>query len=97
MMLADSNIEIGYCIDFIANSLGNPLFNTLLTQSPPWFLVSHPYNPGTDAAISDGSYSEIIYLAEKKAKTQFVENQNELDSIVNALGVSNRIGVGLTE
>tara|TARA_B100000795_G_scaffold107866_1_gene79649 strand:+ start:1795 stop:3978 length:2184 start_codon:yes stop_codon:yes gene_type:complete len=97
MMFADPNIEIGYCIDFRANLLESPLFKTRLKQSPPRFLVSHPYNSGTDAILSNGSYSEIIYLAEKKAKKEFVENQKELDSITNALGISNRIGVGLTE
>ena len=97
MMLADPNIEIGYCIDFRANLLGNSLFNTRLVQSPPRFLIFHPYNSGTDAALSNGSYSELIYLAEKKAKEEYVENQNELDSIVDALGIPNRIGVGLTE
>ena len=97
MMLADPNIEIGYCIDFRANLLEDSLFKIRLTQSPPRFLVSHPYNSGTDAALSNGSYSELIYLAEKKAKKEFVENQNALDSIANALGIPNRIGVGLTE
>jgi hypothetical protein len=97
MMLADPSIEIGYCIDFRKNLLGKPLFNTRLVQSPPSFLIFHPYNSNTDAAISNGAYSEIIYLAEKKAKKEYVELQNKLDSIVTALGIPNRIGVGLTE
>ena len=97
MMLADPNIEIGYCIDFRQNLLGNPLFDTRLAQSPPRFLIYHPYNDGTDNAINNGFYSEVIYLAEKKAKKEYVKNQNDLDSIVNALGIPNRIGIGLTE
>ena len=42
MMLADSSIEIGYCIDFRQNLLGNSSFNTRLAQSPPRFLIYPP-------------------------------------------------------
>ena len=97
MMMADPSIEIGYCIDFRLNLLENTSFKTRLVQSPPRFLVYHPYNSGTDLAISQGYYSELLYLAEKKAKEEYVSNQNELDSIVDALDIPNRIGLGLTE
>jgi hypothetical protein len=97
MMLADPTIEIGYCIDFRKNLLGRPAFDARLIQSPPRFIISHPYNKDTDIALSNGYYSEILYLAEKKATIEFPSHQIEYDSIVNAMGLSNPIGIGLTE
>ena len=97
MMLADPTIEIGYCIDFRKNLLGSPAFDARLIQSPPRFVISHPYNNNTDLALNNGYYSEILYIAEKKAKVEFADDQLEYDSIVNAMGISSPIGIGLTE
>ncbi|MDP6909767.1 MAG: hypothetical protein QF371_09680, partial [Flavobacteriales bacterium] len=97
MMAADPSIEIGFCVNFRKHLLGRPSFDARLVQSPPRFLVEHPYNDNTDPALSNGFYSEIIYLAEKKAREGFREDQLELDSIVDAMGIPNPIGIGLTE
>jgi len=97
MMLADPTIEIGYCIDFRKNLLGSPAFDARLIQSPPRFVISHPYNNNTDLALNNGYYSEILYIAEKKAKVEFADDQLEYDSIVSAMGISSPIGIGLTE
>ena len=67
MMQADPSIEIGYCVDFRTFLLGSTNFDNRLSNSPPRFLIYHPYNEGTDLALNSNNYSEIIYLAQKNA------------------------------
>ena len=96
MMQADPSIEIGYCVDFRTNLLGSSNFDSCFINSPPRFLISHPYNDNTNTPLNAGYYSEIIYLAEKN-KDDFKKSQNNLDSITNMLGILSPIGIGLTE
>lgn len=96
MMQADPTIEIGYCVDFRTFLLGNATFENRLSNSPPRFLIYHPYNEGTDLALNSAFYSEIVYLAEKN-KNKFADTQHSLDSISTSLGIFPAIGIGLTE
>jgi len=96
MMQADPSIEIGYCVDFRKNLLGSSNFDSCFINSPPRFLIDHPYNEGTDQALNSALYSEIVYLAEKN-KNKFANTQHSLDSISTSLGISPAIGIGLTE
>ncbi len=104
MIAADPSLEIGYCIDFRKNLLGRPAFDARLQQSPPRFIVEHPYNTGTDPyntgtdqLLNNGFHSEIIYKAERKRNNNYIGSQGNLDSIVAAMSLPNAIGFGLTE
>ena len=97
MKAADPSIDIGYCIDFRTNMLGKPSFDARLIQSPPNFLIDHPYNSNIEIAVNKNLFTEILYLAEEKMTHRFPDMQMSLDSIVNALSIPNSIGVGLTE
>ena len=97
MKAADPSIEIGYCIDFRQNLLGNvPGFEDSLTASPPDFLIEHPYNKGTDIALNNGYVSEIIHLVDDKISDDFIPSETELDGICATLGIP-EIGLALTE
>ena len=52
MMQVDPSIEIGYCVDFRTNLLGSSNFDSSFINSPPRFLISHPYNDKTDIALN---------------------------------------------
>jgi len=97
MKAADPTIEIGYCIDFRTNLLGNPAFDMRLVQSPPDFLIKHPYNSNTELPLSYNLFTEILYMAEKLMTNTYPKKQRELDSIVAAMALPNPIGYGFTE
>lgn len=100
MLVADPGIEVGYCIDFRQNLLNNPLdpdFADRLEQSPPRFLIQHPYNSDTDFPVNNGYFHEVMHKVDEKIEGQFVPMQDGLDSIMAAIGSDLPIGIALTE
>ena len=97
MKIADPSIEIGYCIDFRTNLLNTaPGFNTRLQQSPPDFLIEHPYNSNTDLALNFGFLSELMHIVDEKIYEDFIPHEAALDITCAELGIP-EIGLALTE
>jgi hypothetical protein len=97
MIEADPTIEIGFCVDFRKHLLDTDSFNERLIQSPPRFIVEHPYNASSSQAVANQLWSETVHMAEHKAIHTYPAAQAELDSIVADLGIATPIGFGLTE
>jgi hypothetical protein len=95
MLAADPDLEIGYVIDFRDTMLYFPGFTSDLQQSPPRFIIDHPYGQNTDLLLSDNLYSEIIYQGERKILKQYEPWQVQLDSLSTVLTIP-RMGFGTT-
>ena len=97
MKTADPTIEIGYCIDFRTNLLDSvPEFNARLQESPPDFLIEHPYNDSTDLFLNFGYLSEIMHMVDEYIYEEFIPDEAGLDITCGDLGIP-EIGLALTE
>jgi len=97
MKIADPTIEIGYCIDFRTNLLDSvPEFNARLQESPPDFLIEHPYNDSTDLFLNYGYLSEIMHMVDEYIYEEFIPDEAGLDITCAELDIP-EIGLALTE
>jgi len=97
MKAADPSIEIGYTVMPDDSLASNLIFQQDFSESPPEFMIRHPYASGlTIPAIQQGYFSEAAYVSEKKVQAMVdfgnIWNQRELD-----WGISNEIGLSITE
>ncbi len=97
MKAADSSVEIGYTVTPDDSLASNLIFQQDFSESPPEFIIKHPYASGlTVPAIQQGYFSEAAYVSKKKVQAMVnfgnIWNQRELD-----WGISNEIGLSLTE
>jgi len=97
MKAADPSIEIGYTVMPDDSLASNLIFQQDFSESPPEFMIRHPYASGlTIPAIQQGYFSEAAYVSEKKVQAMVdfgnIWNQRELD-----WGISNEIGLSMTE
>lgn len=96
MKAADSSIEVGFnvSIDSLANNIQ---FQTDFANSPPDFMVSHPYPTNlTKPAVENGLFSEISYVVQLKVNN-FINTQQTLNQRETLWGVPVQIGQSLTE
>ena len=96
MKAADPSIKVGYCIDFRATQLGGVAFDQRLAESPPDFLIEHPYNGDIQEHLVHGYISEIMHKVDEKISNEFIPKEQNLDSICESLGLP-QIGLALTE
>ncbi len=97
MKLADPTIEIGYVVALKPELYEDPVFQQDFATSPPDFMVVHSY-PGseTQPLAEHGYFSEEVYVAEKEINS-LIEYQNLWNQRVASWGISNSVGVAVTE
>lgn len=97
MKAADPTIEIGYTVSPDSLLASNTIFQQDFANSPPDFMIKHPYASGlTIPALDQGLYSEAAYVSQKKA-TGFVALQELWDQREQDWQIATDIGLSLTE
>lgn len=97
MKLADPTIEIGYVVALQPELYNNTTFQQDFATSPPDFMVLHSY-PGkiTQPFAENGDFSEVAYTAENEI-SRLIDYQNLWNQRKTSWGISNKIGVAVTE
>ena len=97
MKAADPAIEIGYTVSPDSLQASNTIFQQDFANSPPDFMIKHPYASGlTLPALDQGLYSEAAYVSQKKAAS-FITVQELWVQREQDWQIANEIGLSLTE
>ena len=97
MKIADPSIQIGYVSDPDSGLASQINFQNDFANSPPDFMVSHPYATGIFIpAVSNAFFSEAVHAANKKIDN-LVYIQNLWNQYVNDWNIPNPIGIAVTE
>ena len=96
MKAADPSIEVGYNVS--VDSLENiTVFRTDFSNSPPDFMISHPYSTALNIPLIENRlFSEISYVAQLKLNA-FINAQQMWNQRETLWGIPVQIGQALTE
>jgi type IX secretion system substrate protein len=94
---ADQDIQVGYTVKLIPEISSDTSFQKDFAQSPPDFMIRHPYATSlTNTLLQGGLYTEALYAAQHKMKT-YKTLQKTWNQRVKDWNIPNPIGISLTE
>lgn len=98
ILAVDTTVKIGYSVWPNDSLFSQTFFRDDFVQSPPDFIIRHTYPNTKDIQqlVDNNYFSEIPYLPQQLVQ-YIISGQQYIDSVTNDLGLSQRLGIAITE